>query len=65
MTAATSLAKSVPGLVTGTLVALTLLFALLFDSWRIGIVVGIVSGIIVCASLMMLDVTREEVGTQR
>ena len=65
MTAVTSLAKSPTGLVVGICVALTLLFGLLFGSFRIGLVTGIVAGAIIAMSLLLLDVTREEVDNRK
>lgn len=65
MTAVTSLAKSLTGLVIGVCVALTLLFGLLFGSFRIGLVTGIAAGAIIAMSLMLLDVTREEVDNSK
>ena len=65
MTAVTSLAKSPTGLVVAICVALTLLFGLLFGSFRIGLVTGIVAGAIIAMSLLLLDVTREEVDNRK
>lgn len=56
----TSLAKSMIGLVAGICLALTLLFGLFFDSFRMGLVIGLVAGGIVSFSLVFLDVGRDE-----
>lgn len=65
MTANSSLAMSVTGLVAGICIALTLLFSLIFDSFRMGLVTGIAAGAIVSVSLLLIDVSREDVDSAR
>ncbi|MEO6472075.1 MAG: hypothetical protein ABIR57_09090 [Aeromicrobium sp.] len=57
----TSLARSMVGLVSGICFGLTLMFGLILDSFRIGLVIGLVAGGIVSFSLLFLDVTREHI----
>lgn len=48
------------GLVAGICVGLAVLFGLLFDSFRIGLVLGIAAGSILCVTMLFLDIARED-----
>lgn len=65
MTANSSLAMSVTGLVAKICIALTLLFSLIFESLRTGLVTGIVAGAIVSVSLLLIDVSRADVDSAK